>query len=102
MGFTLGIRREDKNKWERRTPIVPEHIKKLKDNFEIETIIQPSKIRIFKDVEYKKFGAQINETLSSDVIFAIKEIPIDFFEPGKTYVFFSYNGSCKKTGDAWI
>ncbi len=91
MDFTLGIRREDKNKWERRVPLVPDHIKELKEKHGIETIIQPSKIRIYSENDFKNAGALINEDLSScPVVFAIKEIPIDLFEPKKTYVFFSH------------
>ena len=91
MVFKLGIRREDKNKWERRTPLTPFHVKMLREKFEIETIIQPSAIRVFKDEEYKKAGAEINEDLSdASVVFAVKEIPINFFKPNKTYVFFSH------------
>lgn len=90
MADTLGIRREDKNRWERRVPIIPKHVRELKEKYDIETIIQPSKIRIFSDKEYESYGAQVKEKLSSHVIFAIKEIPVDLFEPGKTYVFFSH------------
>lgn len=91
MSFTLGIRREDKNKWERRVPLVPGHIKELKEKHGIETIIQPSKIRIYSENDFKDAGALINEDLSScPIIFAIKEVPIDFLEPKKTYVFFSH------------
>ena len=91
MEFSLAIRREDKNQWERRTPIVPDDVKKLKDKYQINTILQPSKIRAFKEDEYKKAGAEINEDLSSaNVIFAVKEIPKELFEKGKTYAFFSH------------
>ncbi len=90
MSFILGIRREDKNKWERRVPIIPEHIIELKNKYDIETIIQPSKIRVFKDKDYKAAGASIKEELSSSLVFAVKEIPINFLEPKKTYVFFSH------------
>lgn len=91
MSYILGIRREDKNKWERRVPLIPEHLIELKDKFGIETIIQPSEIRVFTDKHFKDAGACINEDLSSSsVVFAIKEIPIDLFEPKKTYVFFSH------------
>ena len=90
MNYSLGIRREDKNKWERRVPIIPEHVKELKEKSEIETIIQPSQIRAYPDSQYEKVGAQVNEDISSKVIFAIKEIPSDFFEQGKTYAFFSH------------
>lgn len=90
MSFTFGIRREDKNKWERRVPIIPEHVKELKNIYDIETIIQPSKIRVFTDKEYESVGASVKENISSPVVFAVKEIPLDFLEPGKTYVFFSH------------
>jgi len=91
MKYKIGIRREDKNQWERRVPLIPTHINDFKKNYNIETIIQPSKIRIFDDDEYVKAGAIVNEDLSScPVIFAVKEIPINFFEKEKTYVFFSH------------
>jgi len=91
MSYTLGIRREDKNKWERRVPVTPEHVKELKEKYDVETIIQPSQIRVFTDEEYEFRGANVNEDLSSSpVVLAVKEIPIDFFEPRKTYAFFSH------------
>ena len=91
MSFTLGMRREDKNRWERRVPLVPKHVQELKKKHGINTIIQPSKIRIFSEREYQDVGAQVQDTLSPcSVVFAVKEIPIDFFERGKTYVFFSH------------
>lgn len=86
----IGIRREDKNIWERRTPIIPQHIKELKEKG-IEFFIQPSKIRAFKDREYAEAGAIIQDSLNRcPAIFAIKEIPLDFFKKNKTYVFFSH------------
>jgi len=90
MSFTLGIRREDKNKWECRVPITPEHVKILKNKYDIETIIQPSKIRVFTDKEYEFAGALVKENIPANIFFAIKEIPVDFLKPGKTYVFFSH------------
>ncbi len=91
MSLIFGIRREDKNIWERRVPIVPKHIYELKKNIDFDVIVQPSNIRVFSDHEYEEVGAEINEDLSRcKVIFAVKEIPIDFFEANKTYVFFSH------------
>ncbi len=91
MQYTLGLRREDKNKWEKRVPIIPDHIKELKEKHNIDSIAQPSKIRTFKDKEYKKAGAKIQEDISdANVIFAVKEIPIELFEKNKTYIFFSH------------
>ena len=86
----IGIRREDKNQWERRAPLIPTDVKKLTGEG-VEVMLQPSKIRIYSDDEYRKAGAVISEDLSScPVIMAVKEIPSSFFKPGKTYVFFSH------------
>jgi alpha-aminoadipic semialdehyde synthase len=91
MGVIIGIRREDKNIWERRTPLIPQHIKELISKHHIQFILQPSKIRAFPDEEYVKAGAKINDDLSlCDIILAIKEIPVDFFQNNKTYMFFSH------------
>jgi len=91
MRHNIGIRREDKNKWERRVPLIPEHVKELIKSHAIDVTLQPSSIRIFSDQEYLKIGAEIQEDLSDcPIIFAVKEIPLDFFQPGKTYVFFSH------------
>jgi len=91
MSFTIGVRREDKNEWEKRVPITPEHVAELIEKFDIKTVVQPSNIRAFSDDDYRKIGASINEDLSnSNVVYAVKEIPINFFKPGKTYVFFAH------------
>ncbi len=87
----IGIRREDKNEWERRVPLIPEHIKDFKEKYGIETIIQPSKIRVYSDEEYTNAGAVVKEDLSiCPIVFAVKEIPIHLFEKNKTYMFFSH------------
>ena len=87
----IGIRREDKNIWERRVPLIPEHVKRLKKEHGIETLLQPFESRAFSHQEYIEAGATIDENLSGcPIIFAVKEIPTDFFEPQKTYVFFSH------------
>ena len=86
----IGIRREDKNQWEARVPLIPHDVKTLV-NSGIEVFLQPSPIRIFSDQEYIDVGATISEDLSScSAILAVKEIPINFIENGKTYVFFSH------------
>jgi len=91
MNKAIAIRREDKNEWERRTPLTPAEVKALKREFGLRIIVQPSKIRVFSDEEYLKAGAEISEDLSpADIVIAIKEIPERLFLPGKTYVFFSH------------
>lgn len=91
MKYVIGIRREDKNKWERRVPLTPEHVRELIQDHSIEIWLQPSPIRIFPDEEYIKAGAKIEEDLSlCPVVFGVKEMPLHFFLPNKTYVFFSH------------
>ncbi|HPZ08087.1 MAG TPA: bifunctional lysine ketoglutarate reductase /saccharopine dehydrogenase family protein [Candidatus Eremiobacteraeota bacterium] len=91
MKIFIGIRREDKNIWESRTPLTPEQIKELSKDEHIGFIVQKSKTRAYSDNEYEKAGALVQEDLSpSSVVLAIKEIPIEFFQPKKTYIFFSH------------
>ncbi len=91
MGKIIGIRREDKNEWERRVPLVPDDVRWLKETHDIRTIVQPSAIRIFSDDEYRRAGAEISEDLGkAGTVFAVKEIPTALFEKNKTYVFFSH------------
>ncbi|MFQ6118209.1 MAG: hypothetical protein ACE5LQ_08070 [Candidatus Bipolaricaulia bacterium] len=33
MEARIGIRKEDKNRWERRAPLIPEHVRELIQNF---------------------------------------------------------------------
>ncbi len=91
MNNIFGIRREDKNQWERRAPLIPEHIQELGEKHGIKAFVQPSSIRVFPDEDFEKAGAIVQEDISScPVVFAVKEIPINFFSPKKTYVFFSH------------
>ncbi len=91
MKTIIGIRREDKNIWERRVPITPIHAKEIIQNNPIEILVQPSKIRIFTDSDYMREGIRVEEDLSPcSIIFAIKEIPLTFFKEGKAYFFFSH------------
>lgn len=91
MKVRIGIRREDKNPWERRVPLIPVHIREITKKNPLELCIQPSGIRIFSDEDFRLEGAKIQEDLSScSTVFAVKEIPLDLFLPGKTYMFFSH------------
>ncbi|RLC49762.1 MAG: hypothetical protein DRZ79_05435 [Candidatus Cloacimonadota bacterium] len=87
---TLGIRKETKNKWERRVPLNPEAVKNLiEKGFKV--IVQPSEIRIYKDEDYEKAGAIISENLANcDLILGVKEVPVNEVEPGIPHLFFSH------------
>jgi len=89
--MVIGIRREDKNEWEARTPLTPEHVKNLSKNHPVKFIVQPSRIRAFRDGEYREAGAEIKEDLNEcDLILAVKEIPARLLLPSKKYLFFSH------------
>lgn len=91
MTTRIGLRKEDKNPWERRAPLIPAHVRELIQNESIEVLVQSSPIRVFTDTDYKRVGAQVVQTLEScPIIFAVKEIPLDFFEKEKVYIFFSH------------
>ncbi len=86
----IGIRYEDKYTMEKRVPLVPVHVKELIEkglHFEVEK----SEKRVFKDHEYAVAGAELVDHIrKADVILGVKEMPIDFFEEHKTYIFFSH------------
>ena len=87
----IGIRREDISKWERRTPLVPEHIRNIIKESGIEVVVQPSDTRIYTDKQFQDVGAQISENLNEcSAIFAVKEIPSEFFIEKTAYLFFSH------------
>jgi saccharopine dehydrogenase (NAD+, L-lysine-forming) len=91
MTTCIGVRREDKSRWERRVPVTPEDAQRLKQEHGIEVWVQPSPIRVFTEDEFTQAGAVVQEDISAcPVVFAVKEMPLGFFEPGRTYIFFSH------------
>jgi alpha-aminoadipic semialdehyde synthase len=91
MSNFIGIRHEDKYKLERRSPLTPRHVARLVKQKKLDIIVQHSEKRIFTDQEYINAGAEVSSDLKKcSVIFGVKEMPVDFFEEGKTYVFFAH------------
>ena len=87
----IGIKSEDKSIWEKRTPIIPLHISELKKRYDINFIIQQSEIRVFDNEKYIGAGAKVMKTLDDcNIILGIKEMPEDFFQDSKIYIFFSH------------
>ncbi|KAI9592138.1 Saccharopine dehydrogenase-domain-containing protein [Syncephalis fuscata] len=98
---SIGLRREDKNRWERRVALTPHHVEKLVKDLGAKVYVQPSTNRTFRDWRYEKAsgkyniyynaGAIVTEDLSqADIIFGIKEVPVEKLIPNKTYVIFSH------------
>jgi saccharopine dehydrogenase (NAD+, L-lysine-forming) len=87
----IGVRREDKNLWERRAPLTPDQVECLIRAHGIEVCVQPSEQRIFADDAYRRAGAKVEEDLSRcQTVLAIKEIPLHFYQERQTYLFFSH------------
>ena len=87
----IGIRREDKSRWEGRVPLVPDDVKRLTEEQGVRFCVQSSPIRAFRDEQYRGAGAVLAADLRDcPIIVGVKEIPVDRFEPNKTYVFFSH------------
>ncbi len=91
MGTVIGIRNETKSRWERRTPLTPDLVRRLVHDRGITVLVQPSARRVFHDKEYVRAGAVMSTDLSeASVIFGVKEIPPEALQPETAYVFFSH------------
>lgn len=91
MKIAIGILRETKSFWERRTPLVPNDVKLLLQKYPVEIYIQPSERRIYSEKEYEEAGATIREDLSNcSILIGLKEVKIKDFIADKTYLFFSH------------
>jgi saccharopine dehydrogenase (NAD+, L-lysine-forming) len=91
MSVLIGIRREDKNKWERRTPLIPPDIAELQKAHGLSFLVQPSDIRVYRDEEYRSAGITVSEDLSSSsLVLAVKEVPVHLLQPRTVYVFFAH------------
>ena len=88
---TIGIRREDKNKWERRVPLTPADAAYVQSEYGHELIVQPSPIRVFTDDMYRDVGLAVSESaLEADILIGVKEIPPELYRPGTVYMNFSH------------
>ena len=87
----IGLRKEDKNVWERRVAMTPEMVQTLMTDHSTRTMVESFPDRAYKDEEYQLKGASLSKDLSKcDIILGIKEIPLDKLIPGKVHLFFSH------------
>jgi saccharopine dehydrogenase (NAD+, L-lysine forming) len=103
----IGMRREDKNRWERRAPLTPEDVQRISASHGTHFVVQPSTslpaerrgglpLRVYPDEAYARAGARVAEDLSScDLILGVKEMPTSLFRPGGAYLFFSHTIKCQ-------
>ncbi|MEO8196978.1 MAG: hypothetical protein ABI689_09675 [Thermoanaerobaculia bacterium] len=87
----IGIRAEDKNRWERRAPLVPDHVRELVEVQGLSFALQPSPRRAFSELDYVEAGAVVDPELAGcRVVLGVKEIPPEKIEAGKVYAIFPH------------
>ncbi len=88
----IGILKEGKVPVDHRVPITPAQASSIVSGFsDVNIVCQKSNVRCFEDENYSSHGIELTDDVSScDVLFGVKEVPIDQLIPNKTYFFFSH------------
>lgn len=88
----FAIIKERKNPPDRRVVFSPQELKIVKARYpQAEIVVEASDIRVFKDSDYQDLGFTVSQDVSdADVLFGVKEVPIDALIPNKKYFFFSH------------
>jgi alanine dehydrogenase len=88
----FGIIKERKNPPDRRVVFSPNELTKIKQLYPSCTVkVESSDIRIFTDVQYQSMGIEVaNDISDCNVLFGVKEVPVDNLIPNKSYFFFSH------------
>ncbi len=88
----IGIIRERKKLPDERVVFTPKQCAMIQAKYpNIKITVAPSPTRCFADAAYIAEGIEMAEDLSGcDVLMGIKEVPVEFLIPGKTYFFFSH------------
>lgn len=88
----FGIIREGKNPPDKRVVFSPQELLSFKNNHPEATFkVEHSPIRVFRDEEYEALGFEISDDMSDcDILFGVKEVPVENLIPDKTYFFFSH------------
>ncbi len=88
----IGIIREGKIPIDRRVPFTPAQAAQIKKEFpQVDIVCQSSDIRCYTDEEYAAAGVNVIEDVSDcDILFGVKEVPLENLLADKTYFFFSH------------
>lgn len=88
----IGLIREGKIPADNRVALTPAQCKWIhKNSTRVRIVAQSSPNRCFSDKEYLSAGVDVVEDISDcDILFGIKEVPVDQLVAGKTYLFFSH------------
>lgn len=90
--ITIGLIKEGKQPADNRVALTPAQCKWIHRQIaDVKIVVQRSPHRCFTDKEYVAAGIEVKEDMSDcDILFGIKEVPVDMLLPGKTYLFFSH------------
>ncbi len=88
----LGLIRERKELRDDRVPFTPQQCREISDKYpDVSIVVEPSPVRCFTDSEYRAAGITLTEDLTDcDILLGVKEVPVDYLIPDKTYFFFSH------------
>lgn len=88
----FGIIKERKTPSDRRVVFTPQELVRLKmEHPDAEIKVESSDIRVFSDNQYSDLGITIATDMTDcDVLFGVKEVPIDALISNKKYFFFSH------------
>lgn len=87
---TIAIRKENIEMTEKRSPLSPSQVGQLISDNNLKVIIEPWH-RYFTDQQYIEKGAHVSNNLdAANIIFGVKEIPVDDLPRNKACVFFSH------------
>ena len=86
----IGLRREDKNAWERRVALTPAAVARLVARG-IEVWVERFDQRAFADEDYLEAGARlVDDVRGAEIVLGIKEMPEGWFREGAVVAFFSH------------
>jgi alanine dehydrogenase len=89
--LTIGLIKEGKIPADNRVALTPAQCRWIQQNKSISVVVQRSPTRCYTDDEYIKAGIEVKDDVDEcDILFGIKEVPVDMLIAGKTYFFFSH------------
>ena len=88
----IGILKEEKKPADKRVPLTPYQCKFIVNNFpNISILVKSCDIRCFSDKMYLENGIEVVDNLDDcDVLFGVKEVPLNALIPNKVYLYFSH------------
>ena len=88
----IGILRERKIPADKRVALTPEQCLYLMQQYpHIDILVERSPIRCFSDSQYQSLGLKLVDDVSGcDVLFGVKEVPVEKLIANKTYFYFSH------------